>query len=56
MIYRGLLLLFVALSSAHEAIMPINGALGVPGFPHCLRAHPEVNMTVDDAAMDLGNT
>jgi len=53
MIYRGLLLLFVALSSAHEAIMPINGALGVPGFPHCLRAHPEVNMTVDDAAMDL---
>jgi len=30
-----------------------NPALGVPGFPDCVRAHPDVDMTVEEAANDL---
>ena len=45
--------LLVVAAQAHGD-MPINKALGVPGYPHCVRAHPEVNMTVDEAAHDLG--
>lgn len=33
--------------------LPINTALGVPGFPDCVRAHPELSLGVDAAAMDL---
>jgi lysophospholipase L1-like esterase len=46
-------LLLVAPSAAHEVDFPINPVLGVPGFPDCVRAHPEQAMTVDEAAMDL---
>ena len=30
-----------ALAAAHSMGLPINPALGVPGFPDCVRAHPE---------------
>jgi len=32
---------------------PVNPKLGVPGFPDCVRAHPDVSMLVEEAAMDL---
>ena len=50
---RSLCLLLVAPGFAHELVLPINPVLGVPGFPDCVRAHPEQAMTVEEAAMDL---
>lgn len=41
-----------ALASAHGDF-PVNPSLGVPGYPDCVRAHPELNLNVDDAAHDL---
>jgi lysophospholipase L1-like esterase len=38
---------------AHESGLPINTALGVPGFPQCVRAHPESALSVEEAAQDL---
>jgi len=38
---------------AHDSRLPINSALGVPGFPDCVRAHPESEMSVEEAAEDL---
>ena len=42
-------------AAAHDDFisMPINPSLGVPGYPDCVRAHPDVAMSVEDAAMDL---
>ena len=40
--------------AAHDlAAMPVNQVLGVPGFPDCERAHPELQLNVEDAAQDL---
>ena len=46
----------VATAAAHgdTPSLPINAELGVPGFPDCVRAHPEIEMSVEDAAQDLG--
>lgn len=41
------------LIGAHFPGLPINPKLGVPGFPDCVRAHPELDLTVEEAAMDL---
>jgi len=38
---------------AHDDTLPINPMLGVPGFPHCVRRNPSINMTVEEAALDL---
>jgi lysophospholipase L1-like esterase len=38
---------------AHDENLPVNDILGVPGFPSCLREHPDVAMSVEDAAKDL---
>lgn len=46
-------LLSVVSIRGHDVGLPVNPVLGVPGFPDCVRAHPEVAMSVDDAAMDL---
>ena len=35
------------------ADMPVNPVLGVPGFPDCERAHPELQLSIEDAAQDL---
>lgn len=60
MMYLRVLLAIVVLSLptfivAHGdlKIFPINPMLWVPGFPDCVRAHPEIGMTVEEAAMDL---
>ena len=46
--------MMVVATEAHELEnMPINPALGVPGYPDCVRAHPEIEMSVADAAQDL---
>lgn len=45
--------MILATCYAHDAEFPVNPLLGVPGFPDCVRASPEKNMTVEDAAMDL---
>merc|ERR1712166_1620625 len=45
--------LLAAPVAAHDEDMPINPALGVPGFPDCVRAHPELELCVADAADDL---
>ena len=43
-----------ATAAAHgDFSMPINPALGVPGFPDCERTHPGENFGVDESAMDL---
>jgi lysophospholipase L1-like esterase len=48
------LALLLATVAAHgDLSMPINPALGVPGFPDCRRLHPERSLSVDEAAMDL---
>jgi len=41
------------LGHAHDHVGPINPELGVPGFPDCVRAHPELELSVEDAADDL---
>ena len=58
--FFGLLLLLLSTTArwpatAHPDMgdLPINPALGVPGFPNCRRAHPNVRMTVPAAARDL---
>jgi len=38
---------------AHNLTLPINEALGVPGFPHCTRRHPNLSLPVEQAADDL---
>lgn len=43
----------LVLANAHDTLLPINPVLGVPGFPDCMRVHPERNLTVEDAALDL---
>lgn len=51
----ALVALFLAAAasvSAHQE-MPVNPALGVPGFPDCTRAHPERELSVEEAALDL---
>ena len=35
------------------AVVSAGPALGVPGFPHCVRQRPTLNMTVEQAADDL---
>jgi hypothetical protein len=37
----------------HDMGLPINPELGVPGFPDCVRAHPELTLTKEAAANDL---
>jgi hypothetical protein len=46
-------LLACAAATAHDMGLPVNPALGVPGYPSCVRAHPGVAMSVADAADDL---
>ena len=46
-------LTLLAAATAHDDGMPINPALGVPGFPDCTRLNPTIDMTVGEAAMDL---
>jgi hypothetical protein len=41
-----------ALSHGDEEL-PINPALGVPGFPDCIRPATAVGTTVEEAAMEL---
>ena len=50
-----MLTLLSSLIVAHsEDALPINPALGVPGFPDCVRARPHLqNLTVEEAAQDL---
>lgn len=50
-----LLLGSVLTATAHPdmGVLPINPELGVPGFPNCRRLHPDVPMSVADAAQDL---
>jgi lysophospholipase L1-like esterase len=38
---------------SHDADLPVNPLLGVPGFPDCVRAHPDAELDVEDAANDL---
>ena len=45
-------LTLLAAATAHDDGMPINPALGVPGFPDCTRLNPTIDMTVGEAAMD----
>jgi len=47
-----LALAFAARADAH-GILPVNPLLGVPGFPDCIRAHPDSNLSVEEAAQDL---
>lgn len=37
---------------AHD-MLPANPSLGVPGFPDCRRVHPELDLHVEEAALDL---
>jgi len=41
------------LAAAHGESFPINPVLGVPGFPDCERAHPQLELNVEAAADDL---
>lgn len=41
------------LVSAHGDDFPINPDLGVPGFPDCVRSHPDLKLGVEEAADDL---
>lgn len=43
---------FLSNAHGHDGL-PVNPLLGVPGFPHCTRAHPELDLSVEDAALDL---
>jgi hypothetical protein len=36
-----------------NAPLPVNPKLGVPGFPDCVRVHPNRSLSVEDAAEDL---
>jgi len=45
--------LLPVLVAAHDPDLPVNSLLGVPGFPDCVRAHPDVELDVKDAADDL---
>jgi hypothetical protein len=47
------MLALVLAVASHDALLPINPTLGVPGFPDCVRAHPEHDLSVDEAAHDL---
>ena len=47
------MLLLLGAALAHDVSLPINPALGVPGFPNCVRSHPSLNLTVEAAAEDL---
>ena len=38
---------------SHGNNLPINPELGVPGYPSCIRLHPELNLNVEDSAKDL---
>ena len=54
MVFRAVTtLVLLGAAAAHDADMPVNPVLGVPGFPDCWRANPSQAMTVDEAAMDL---
>jgi len=44
------------LALSHEMGLPINPALGVPGFPDCVRPATAVGTTVAEAAMELDCT
>merc|ERR1711990_573535 len=51
---RAALLAIVLCSAyAHDPSLPINPTLGVPGYPDCVRATPQANLTVEEAAQDL---
>jgi len=39
--------------AAHQDSLPINPALGVPGYPDCVRTRAGVELTVEEAADDL---
>ena len=41
------------LVDVHVMGLPINPVLGVPGFPDCLRAHPDLSLSEEEAADDL---
>eukprot|EP00658_Telonema_sp_P-2_P077517 TRINITY_DN702_c0_g1_i3.p1 TRINITY_DN702_c0_g1~~TRINITY_DN702_c0_g1_i3.p1 ORF type:complete len:307 (+),score=61.87 TRINITY_DN702_c0_g1_i3:209-1129(+) len=43
----------LAVAMAHDHGLPINPELGVPGFPDCVRQHPDRSMNVSSAAEDL---
>ena len=48
------LVLLATHASAHGSKeLPVNPALGVPGFPDCVRSHPASQLTVEEAADDL---
>lgn len=48
------LLALPVLAGAHgHGDMQVNPLLGVPGFPDCERAHPELQLSVEEAAQDL---
>lgn len=49
-----MLAVLVAITSHGDGVqLPVNPDLGVPGFPHCVRSRPNLNLTIEDAAMDL---
>jgi lysophospholipase L1-like esterase len=49
------LLIVLSVCSAHDVALDpwVNPTLGVPGFPDCVRRHPGLNLTVEEAANDL---
>jgi len=50
----AVLLVLVAYTRAHDAHLPINPALGVPGFPDCVNpSNDPTNSTVAEAALNL---
>jgi hypothetical protein len=48
-------LTLVGCVAAHGSLdhYPINPALGVSGFPDCVRVHPEQNLSMEQASFDL---
>ena len=42
---------FLSLSVAHDGSLPINPTLGVPGYPDCVRMHPDLQLGVEEAAV-----
>ena len=43
----------LAAAVGHGENLPVNPALGVPGYPDCTRANPHLDLGVEAAAADL---
>jgi acyl-CoA thioesterase-1 len=48
-----LVVAFLATAATHDAVLPVNPQLGVPGFPDCVRRNPTVRMGIEEASLDL---